>query len=126
MASSAAARSQQATIAALTRSAKEPSGAKMTEKARRAFEQKWYDQTDPSLPASERRRQADAAYRAHMRTIARRPHVIASETVVCAPAIAEIKAAAEEAVSRIYAAATQGIHDALADAADAKLRAEPV
>jgi ribosomal protein S20 len=98
----------------------------MTEKARRAFMQSWYDRTDSRLPETERRRQADAAYRAHMRTIARRPHVIAELTVATAPAIAAIKAAAEEACSQIAAAATQAIHDALAEAADDKLSAHTV
>jgi hypothetical protein len=126
MASTAAQRSSQATTAALIRSSREPSGAAMTAKARRSFMQSWYDRTDARLPEAERRRQADAAYRAHMRTIARRPHVIAQMTVAAAPAIAEIKAAAEEACSRISAAATLAIHDALADAADAHLSADPV
>lgn len=61
---------QRARIAALTRSAQEPSGAAMTEKARRTFRDSFYDATDPELPEAERRRQGEAAYRAHMRTIA--------------------------------------------------------
>jgi ribosomal protein S20 len=126
MASTAAQRSNQATIAALTRSSREPSGAGMTEKARQSFMRSWYDRTDPRLPEAERRRQADAAYRAHMRTIARRPHVVAQMTVAAAPAIAAIKAATEEACSRISAAATLAIHDALAEAADATLSADQV
>jgi hypothetical protein len=66
-------RTQQAKLAALTRSASEPSGAAMTEKARATFRQSFYDATDPDLPEAERQRQAEAAYRAHMRKIARRP-----------------------------------------------------
>jgi hypothetical protein len=59
-------RSQRARIAALTRSAQEPSGTAMTEKARSTFWQRFYDQTDPGLPEAERERQADAARRLHM------------------------------------------------------------
>jgi hypothetical protein len=59
-------RSQRARIAALTRVAQEPSGTAMTEKARSAFWQSFYDRTDPELPEAERVRQADAARRLHM------------------------------------------------------------
>lgn len=65
-------RSQRATIAALARVAKEPSGTAMTERARRTFRDSFYDATDASLPESDRRRQADAAYRLHMTKLAHR------------------------------------------------------
>lgn len=59
-------RSQRARIAALARSAQEPSGTAMTAAARRTFRQGFYDRTDPALPEAERQRQADAAYKLHM------------------------------------------------------------
>jgi hypothetical protein len=65
-------RSQRARIAALTRVAAEPSGTAMTEKARSAFWQKFYDATDPGLPEAERQRQADAARRLHMTRLAQK------------------------------------------------------
>lgn len=66
MSSDATERSQRARIAALARVAQEPSGIAMTDKARSAFRQSFYDRTDPGLPEAERQRQADAAYRLHM------------------------------------------------------------
>jgi len=65
-------RRYQMQTAALIRSSREPDGAKMTEKARTAFRQSFYDRTDPALPHHERQRQADAAYRVHMRSISTR------------------------------------------------------
>ena len=44
----------------------------MTEKARAAFAQRFYDQTDPELPPAERLRQAEAARRLHYARLARR------------------------------------------------------
>lgn len=58
-------RSQHARIAALSKIAQAPSGTALTEAARRAFLDKFYDATDPALPEAERQRQADAARRAH-------------------------------------------------------------
>jgi len=72
MPSGDSARSQQARIAALTRSSREPSGAAMTSKSRKAFVEGFYDRTDPELPEDERRRQQRAALSAHMRAIAQR------------------------------------------------------
>lgn len=37
-----------------------------TKPARRAFIQRFYDQTDPSLPEAERHRRAEALLKAHM------------------------------------------------------------
>ena len=65
-------RSQRARIAALARSAQEPSGTAMTEKARSTFRDSFYEATDPELPEPERRRQADAAYRLHMTRLSHR------------------------------------------------------
>ncbi len=48
------------------------SGRAATEKGRRTFRESFYDATDPDLPENERQRQADAAYRTHMRSIAKR------------------------------------------------------
>lgn len=59
-------RSQRARIAALARSAQEPSGTAMTAKARQAFLDSFYARTDPELPERERQRQASARYRLHM------------------------------------------------------------
>lgn len=64
------ARSQQATIAALTRSSREPSGAAMTDGARSKFLARFYNDTDPALPEAERQRQARAALSAQMRKTA--------------------------------------------------------
>jgi hypothetical protein len=77
-----AARSQHAQLAALSRAAKEPSGTAMTEQARRTFRDS-FDvkhecklcgtvEIDQSLPAKERARQSEAAYRAHMTRISHR------------------------------------------------------
>lgn len=121
MPSSPSARSQQAKIAALTRSSREPSGAAMTERARRKFTDSFYEKTDPALPEAERRRQADAAYRAHMRSIARRPAVMRRKAGDAAEVIATIRAAAAEAADLIKAAAAEAITDALAEAVDNEL-----
>src|SRR5256885_603857 len=61
-----------ARAAALSRVAQEPSGARMTENARNAFRQRFYDNTDPSLPEQERRRQAEAARRLFYVDLARK------------------------------------------------------
>lgn len=66
MPSDATERSQRATIAALARVAREPSGTAMTAKARRTFWESFYDETDANLPERERQRQAEAARRLHM------------------------------------------------------------
>lgn len=58
-------RSAHAQVAALARVAQEPSGAAMTAKARRTFWESFYAATDPALPETERRRQAEAARRLH-------------------------------------------------------------
>jgi hypothetical protein len=71
-------RSQRARIAALTRSAQAASGTAMTAKARSAFWNSFYDQTDPKLPEAERQRQAAAARKlyytrlSHKAAVARR------------------------------------------------------
>lgn len=76
MPSGNSARSQHARIAALSRVAREPSGTAMTEAARRTFRDSFDTghsctmcgtlEIDQALPDAERRRMADAAYRAHM------------------------------------------------------------
>lgn len=71
MAESPEERSAHAQLAALSRSAREPSGAAMTARARETFLNKFYDATDPALPEVERHRQADAARRAHFVRLAR-------------------------------------------------------
>jgi hypothetical protein len=58
-------RSRRATIAALARVAREPSGTAMTERARSAFWNSFYERTDPALPEADRQRQAAAARRLH-------------------------------------------------------------
>lgn len=116
-------RTQQAKIAAFTRSSREPSGAAMTDKARRTFLDSFYEKTDPALPEAERRRQADAAFRAHMRSIAKRRGTVSRKAGDAAEAIAMIRAAAEEAADLIKAAAMQGIGDAIASAVDAEIAA---
>lgn len=58
-------RSLRARKAALSRSAVTP-GAEISRPAREARLQKYYDDTDPSLPPHERQRQADAALRRDM------------------------------------------------------------
>ena len=66
-------RRQSARIAALSRWAKEDP-VKGTEKARRAFFEKFIDEADPDreLPEEERLRRAEAARRAHMARMAYR------------------------------------------------------
>lgn len=68
-------------IGGLARSAKEPSGAAMLEKANKAFRDSFdvrhecdlcgVVEVDQALPAKERQRQSAAAYRAHMSRISR-------------------------------------------------------
>lgn len=77
----AAERSEHARIAALTRSAREPSGTAMTDRARQAFWDSFLTGhecrvcrpivIDQSLPSEERLRQAAAARAAHFSRIAR-------------------------------------------------------
>lgn len=77
---SAAERSENARIAALTRSAREPSGTAMTAKARQTFWDSFETGhecarcapvvIDQTLPAAERRRQAAAARTVHYSRIA--------------------------------------------------------
>lgn len=78
---SPAERSEHARIAALTRSAREPSGTAMTEQARQTFWDSFLTGhqcracpaviIDQSLPADQRQRQAAAARAAHFSRIAR-------------------------------------------------------
>jgi hypothetical protein len=93
MASANSERSQRARIAALTRSSREPSGTAMTEKARSTFWQRFYDQTDASLPEAERVRQADAARRAHMTRLSHKAAL--ARTRAAAAHTAAIQAEAE-------------------------------
>jgi hypothetical protein len=62
-------RSTRARIAALARWANEDPTAN-AERGQAGLRQKFYDQTDPSLPEAERQRRADCAYREHMARIA--------------------------------------------------------
>lgn len=65
-------RSRRATIAALARVAREPSGTAMTARARSAFLRSFYEQTDPELPEAERQRQAAAARRLYFTRLSQR------------------------------------------------------
>jgi hypothetical protein len=75
-------RSQHARVAALARSAREPSGTAMLEAANRAFRDSFAlghecsmcagITIDQTLPAAERERQAGAAYKLHMTRLALR------------------------------------------------------
>lgn len=65
MASDAADRSRRARIGGLARSAQAESGTAMTQPARDAFLNGFYERTDPALPEQERQRQAEAARRLH-------------------------------------------------------------
>lgn len=75
-------RSQRARIAALARVSREPSGTAMTERARRSFRDSFYVrhecglcgvvEIDQDLPAAERQRMGDAAYRLHMTKVSHR------------------------------------------------------
>jgi hypothetical protein len=95
-------RSQRARIAALARSAQEPNGTAMTEKARSAFWQRFYDATDASLPEAERQRQADAARRLHMTRLSHRAAIarsrLAAAHTAAIQAEAEMIAASGDAV----------------------------
>lgn len=104
MPSSESARSQHARIAALSRVAREPSGTAMTEKARRTFRDSFDTghscalcgtvTIDPGAPAAERRRRAEAAYRAHMTRLSHRRDIMRGRA-------AKATAAAEEAQAEI-------------------------
>lgn len=72
MPSDAQERSEIARLGGLARVAAAPSGTAMTESARRAFRDSFFDRTDPDLPQAERQRQADAAYKAHMLALSRK------------------------------------------------------
>jgi hypothetical protein len=61
-------RSTRARIAALIRWSKENPTAN-AERGQQGLRQKFFRDTDPSLPEVERRRRAEAAYRAHMTRI---------------------------------------------------------
>lgn len=101
MAATRAQRSQQARIAALTRSSQE-TGAAMTAAARSAFLDRFYRQTDENLPEEERQRQAQAALRAHMSRIRRGKRRTSTEIAAdIAADIAGIRAVAEEARAEI-------------------------
>ncbi len=88
MSISAAERSENARIAALTRSANEPSGTAMTAKARQTFWDSFESGhecglckpvvIDQSLPLDERQRQAAAARSAHYSRIARSARIAAA------------------------------------------------
>lgn len=67
--------SQRARIGGLARSAAAESGTAMTDRARSAFKNSFYEATDPELPEKERQRQADAAYRLHMTRLSQRAAV---------------------------------------------------
>jgi hypothetical protein len=85
---SAAERSENARIAALTRSAQEPSGTAMTAKARQSFWDSFETGhecavcapvvIDQSIPKTERQRQAAAARSAHFSRIARNARIAAT------------------------------------------------
>ncbi|HEV2244920.1 MAG TPA: hypothetical protein VGR98_28050 [Streptosporangiaceae bacterium] len=72
MTSENADRVQIARMGGLARSARARSSTAMTEAARNAFWQSFYDQTDPALPEAERERQADAARRLYMTRLSRK------------------------------------------------------
>ena len=95
-------RSQRARIAALSRVAQEPSGTAMTDKARSAFWQSFYDRTDPELPEAERQRQADAARRLHMTRLSHNAALarqrLAAAQQAAVQAEAEVIAASGDAV----------------------------
>jgi hypothetical protein len=65
-------RQQISRMGGLARSAQAPSGAAVSEAARNAFWQGFYDRTDPELPEGERIRQANAARKLHMMQLSRR------------------------------------------------------
>jgi hypothetical protein len=85
MALSATERSRHARIAALTRSANEPSGTAMTARARESFRDSFLTRHECDLcglveipegtPDAERQRRADAAYTAHMTRLSQRAAV---------------------------------------------------
>lgn len=72
MASGESDRIQISRMGGLARSARAPSGAAVSEAARSAFWQGFYDRTDPALPHEERVRQANAARRLHMIGLSRK------------------------------------------------------
>lgn len=85
MALTATERSQRARIAALARSAAEPSGTAMTERARQTFRDSFLTRHQCDMcglveipegaPDAERQRRADAAYSAHMTRLSQRAAV---------------------------------------------------
>lgn len=72
MASNDSDRTQISRMGGLARSARAPSGTAMSEAARSAFWQGFYDRTDPALPHEERERQAAAARKLHMLKLSRK------------------------------------------------------
>lgn len=90
-------RSAHARRAALARSAREPSGAAMLEKARETFRRSFYDATDPALPEAERQRQAEAGRRLYYSKLAQRARITVRQA-------AESAAALEAAVEELIAA----------------------
>jgi hypothetical protein len=66
MASDRADRVMIARMGGLARSANAPSSSAMTQPAREAFLQRFYNKTSPELPEDERTRQAQAALQLHM------------------------------------------------------------
>lgn len=101
MTSGNSARSQHAQLAALSRVAREPSGTAMTETARRAFRDS-FDlrhecklcgtiEIDQDLAPAERRRQADAAYRAHMTRLSHRRAVVGKRAAEAAAELQDLQ-----------------------------------
>ncbi|HXC83854.1 MAG TPA: hypothetical protein VNV62_18555 [Trebonia sp.] len=72
MAPSESDRQQIARMGGLAKSAQAPSSTAVTQAARNAFWQGFYERTDPELPEKERIRQADAARKLHMMRLSRK------------------------------------------------------
>lgn len=100
MASSDNDRTQISRMGGLARSASAPSGAAVSERARSAFWQGFYDRTDPELPHEERERQANAARKLHMLKLSRKA---AAARRKAAEAAAEAREASEAEIAALRA-----------------------
>lgn len=100
MAPSDSDRTQISRMGGLARSAQAPSGTAVSEPARNAFWQSFYDRTDPALPEKERVRQADAARQLHMTRLSR---LAAKKRTAAARAAAEAREASEAELAALRA-----------------------
>jgi hypothetical protein len=91
-------RQQISRMGGYARSARASSGAAVTEAARSAFWNSFYEKTDPALPEAERVRQANAARKLHMTGLSRKA---AAARRKAAEAAAEAREATEAEIAAL-------------------------